>query len=139
MRTLLRITSLIGLAASVAVACVGGPVAAGDIERVEFASADGKTTLTGYLFRPQLPDGVRVPAVVMMHGRAGAYSTLAKGRYDASTLSPRHLMWGRFWAAHGFIAVLVDGFGPRGFPAGFPRHTYGDRPDDLNEIGRAHV
>ena len=104
-------------------------------ERVTFPSIDGKITLVGYVFAPiQSAEGSRVPAVVMMHGRSGAYSSLAKGGYDASTLTPRHLMWGRFWAAQGFIALLVDGFGPRGHPAGFPRHSYGDRPDELNEV-----
>src|SRR5215469_1988697 len=42
----------------------GGMVA----ERVEFASADAKTTLVGYLFAPQARRQ-RVPGVVMMHGR----------------------------------------------------------------------
>ena len=46
-------------------------------ERVTFPSADGRTTLTGYLFVPPQPVAERVPVVVMMHGRAGAYSTIA--------------------------------------------------------------
>jgi carboxymethylenebutenolidase len=69
-----------------------------------------------------------------MHGRAGAYSSAAKGRYDASTLSQRHQMWGRFWAAQGYVAILVDGFGPRGYPQGFPRFSYDDRPGELDEV-----
>ena len=40
-------------------------------ERVSFPSADGRTTLIGYVFRPKRSHGVRVPAVVMMHGRGG--------------------------------------------------------------------
>ena len=35
----------------------------------------------------------------MMHGRAGAYSSLANGIYDASTLSKRHQAWGALWAS----------------------------------------
>ena len=35
--------------------------------------------LKGYLFKPATAAAGRLPAVVMMHGRAGAYSTLAKG------------------------------------------------------------
>ena len=59
-------------------------------------SDDGKTKLTGYLW---LPDGRGPhPAVVMMHGRHGAYSSLAHGVYDAQTLTKRHKMWGEFWA-----------------------------------------
>jgi dipeptidyl aminopeptidase/acylaminoacyl peptidase len=91
-------------------------------ERVQFGSADGKTTLVGYVFKSAV-SGVRVPAVVMMHGRAGPYSSLAKGVYDATTLSQRHQFWGRLWVAQGYIAILVDGFGPRGYPQGFGRHT----------------
>jgi carboxymethylenebutenolidase len=102
-------------------------------ERVTFPSADGKTTLVGYVFAPKARTGVG-PAVVMMHGRGGAYSIAAKGKYEARTLSLRHKMWGALWAAEGFVAVLVDGFGPRGYPAGFPRFSYKDRPDAVNEV-----
>jgi dienelactone hydrolase len=102
-------------------------------ERVTFLSADGRTMLVGYLYKPMtLPE--RAPAVVMMHGRAGAYSDRAYGVYDASTLSLRHKAWGREWAAAGYIALLVDGFGPRGYPQGFPQHSYESRPPELNEV-----
>ena len=70
----------------------------------------------------------------MMHGRAGAYSSLANGVYDASTLSKRHTAWGELWAGQGYVALLVDGFGPRGYPQGFPRGSYDDRPAELNEV-----
>ena len=103
-------------------------------ERVTFASADGQTTLVGYVFLPEGPHPARMPAVVMMHGRAGAYSSLARGKYDASTLSKRHRQWGDIWALQGYVAILVDGFGPRGYPHGFPRFSYDSRPDELNEI-----
>jgi dienelactone hydrolase len=103
-------------------------------ERVTFPSNDGKTTLTGYLYLPRGRQAARAPAVVMMHGRAGAYSTRADGVYDASTLSQRHRAWGELWAAHGYVALLVDGFGPRGYAQGFPRHSYDSRPEELNEV-----
>ena len=103
-------------------------------ERVTFPSADGKTTLVGYLYLPRGRHAARVPAVVMMHGRAGAYSTAADGVYDASTLSRRHKAWGALWARHGYVALLVDGFSPRGYPAGFPRYSYDSRPAELNEV-----
>ena len=70
----------------------------------------------------------------MMHGRGGAYSKAAKGRYDASTISQRHRAWGTLWAANGYAALLVDGFGPRGYPGGFPRFSYDTRPDAVNEV-----
>ncbi len=103
-------------------------------ERVTFPSADGRTMLTGYLFAPGNPSTSGVPGVVMMHGRAGAYSAIAKGRYDATTLSRRHQAWGELWAAQGYFALLVDGFGPRGYPQGFPRFSYDQRPAELNEV-----
>ena len=102
-------------------------------ERVTFPSADGKTTLTGYVFMPA-KRAAQMPAVVMMHGRGGVYSKAAKGRYDASTISQRHRMWGDLWAANGYVAVLVDSFGPRGYPGGFPRYSYDTRPDAVNEV-----
>jgi dienelactone hydrolase len=104
------------------------------VERVEFPSADGKTALVGYLFKPTARSDERVPAIVMMHGRAGAYSTRAGGAYDATTLSQRHQFWGLWWAKQGYIALLVDGFGPRGYPQGFGPHSYKARPPELNEV-----
>jgi carboxymethylenebutenolidase len=103
-------------------------------ERVTFPSADRTTMLVGYLFKPQGPHAARMPAVVMMHGRAGAYSEAADGEYDERTLSRRHQEWGHFWANQGYLAVLVDGFGPRGYPHGFPRFSYNTRPETLNEV-----
>jgi carboxymethylenebutenolidase len=102
-------------------------------QRVAFPSADGHTMLVGYLYLPA-KRGTPAPAVVMMHGRAGAYSSLADGRYDATTLSQRHRAWGELWASQGYVALLVDGFGPRGFPHGFPRFSYDERPAELNEV-----
>jgi dienelactone hydrolase len=112
-------------------------VLAGDThpaERVTFPSAVGDTTLVGYLFEPANAEDARHPAVVLMHGRGGAYSTSAKGVYGAATLSARHKAWGDAWAAHGYIALLVDGFGPRGHAQGFPRYSYDQRPAELNEV-----
>ena len=103
-------------------------------ERVQFRSADGTTMLVGYLFKSSGEISKRVPAIVMMHGRAGAYSSRANGVYDATTLSLRHNFWGGFWAEQGYVAVLVDGFGPRGYPQGFGRFSYSTRPPELDEV-----
>src|SRR5205085_12518151 len=84
--------------------------------------------------KPQGAHPARTPAVVMMHGRAGPYSSAANGVYDASTLSKRHQEWGHIWAQQGYLAILVDGFGPRGYPQGFPRFSYDSRPETLNEV-----
>jgi dienelactone hydrolase len=103
-------------------------------DRVTFASADGQTILVGYVFKPEGPHPARVPAVVMMHGRGGAYSLDAHDIYDATTLAKRHQLWGHIWAQQGYIAILVDGFGPRGYPHGFRRFSYDSRPAELNEV-----
>ncbi len=100
-------------------------------ETVHFPSEDGKTRLVGYLFRPS--GGGRHAALVLLHGRAGPYSSLARGRYDATTLSKRHREWGELWARRGYVALLVDSFGPRGFPRGFGRGSYSERPAEVSE------
>jgi carboxymethylenebutenolidase len=104
---------------------------AADVQTVHFPSEDRNTKLTGYLFEPS----GRGPhaAVVMLHGRAGPYSSLAKGVFTALTLSKRHKEWGEFWAERGYIALLVDSFGPRGYPQGFARGSYEDRPAEVSE------
>lgn len=119
----MRLSSLIPLAVLAAHAA--------EIKTVHFPSEDHKTRLAAYLFEPQGP--APYPAVVLLHGRAGPYSSLAKGVYDATTLSKRHKEWGNFWAERGYYALLVDSFGPRGYPAGFPAGSYKDRPAELSE------
>jgi len=100
-------------------------------ETVHFRSGDGQTDLIGYLFRPS--GAGPHAAVVMLHGRGGPYSSLAKGVYNADTLSNRHKFWGEFWASKGYVALLVDSFGPRGYWQGFPKASYEDRPSAVSE------
>lgn len=100
-------------------------------ETVHFPSGDGQTDLIGYLYQPSGP-GPHA-AVVMLHGRGGPYSSLAKGVYTGDTLSKRHKFWGEFWANRGYVALLVDSFGPRGYWRGFPRASYEDRPSVVSE------
>jgi carboxymethylenebutenolidase len=102
-------------------------------ERVTFPSADAHTILVGYLYRPLIP-AAQAPAIVMMHGRSGAYSSKANGIYDGSTLSKRHKAWGGLLAQQGYYALMADSFGPRGYPGGFARYSYNDRPEELNEV-----
>jgi carboxymethylenebutenolidase len=107
-------------------------------------SADGRTEIVAYLFRPA-GRGPH-PAVVMLHGRAGPYSAndnsgctfvgrSAPSSCNANTLSKRHEMWGQFWAGHGYLALLPDSFGPRGKAHGFDRFSHND-PDrqSVNEL-----
>ncbi len=103
-------------------------------QKVSFPSADGTTVLTGYLFRPETKAAAQAPAVVMMHGRGGVYSSLANGDYSAKTISRRHQEWGHIWARQGYFALMVDGFGPRGYAKGFPRYSYDQRPKELDEV-----
>ncbi len=110
---------------------------------VYFASGDGGTEIVGYLFAPA--GRGPYPAIVMLHGRAGPYSSNVnedctrvarsiKSPCNATTLSKRHQMWGEYWAARGYLALLVDSFGPRGKAYGFGRFTHGDADrDDVNE------
>lgn len=110
---------------------LGLTASAAQIKTVHFQSEDHKTRLVGYLFEPSSPGSHA--AVVMLHGRAGPYSAAAKGVYNATTLSKRHREWGEFWAARGYIALLVDSFGPRGYPSGFGRGSYENRPAEVSE------
>jgi len=117
--------------------------AAAEPETVFFPSTDGSTEIVGYLFRPHRP-GPR-PAVVMLHGRAGPYSSNVNAACtrvarsvaspcNASGLSKRHMMWGEHWASRGYVALLPDSFGPRGKAHGFGRYTHDDpERDSVNE------
>jgi dienelactone hydrolase len=112
-------------------------------ETVYFKSADGKTEIVGYLYKPEGPGPH--PAIVLLPGRAGPYSTKYNkdctdvGRgitsdCNAGTLSMRHKMWGEFWAGKGLLALLPDSFGPRGVGKGFPRFSHGQHErDSTNE------
>jgi carboxymethylenebutenolidase len=136
-------TPLARLLMVVVLACAAAPARAAAPETVHFASADGRTQLTGYLF---LPAGKGPhPAIVMLHGRGGSYSSKVKtgctqvgagiaSPCDAAALSQRHVLWGRFWAERGYVALHVDSFGPRGKAHGFGRHTHDDpQREDVNE------
>ena len=118
------------LAATIAAPAAAQPVS---VEPVQFVSRDGKTEVKGYVFKAQNAPA-RAPAVVMLHGRSGAYSSLAKGDYDADTLSARHKAWGRLLAQNGYVALMVDDFGPVGYPAGFKAGTYASRPAVVDEV-----
>jgi dienelactone hydrolase len=113
-------------------------------ETVFFKSADGETEIVAYLFKPATPGPHG--AVVMLHGRAGPYSANVNkdcalvtretpSICNAGSLSKRHMMWGEYWSARGYLALLPDSFGPRGKAHGFGRFSH-DNPDrdDVNEL-----
>ena len=103
------------------------------LQQVSFPSADGKTQLVGYLLAPERSD-LPSPAIVLMHGRSGAYSSNARGDYSAATLRLRDAAWARMWAGRGYVVLVVDSFGPRGFPAGFAAGTHDARPPQVDEV-----
>jgi carboxymethylenebutenolidase len=132
--------------ATIILACAGSLVAAdarAEPQTVYFPSADGRTQLVGYLFAPRTAGPH--PAVVMLHGRAGPYSSninegctlVAKDNSspcNASSLSKRHAAWGIYWADRGYLALLPDSFGPRNKGHGFGRFSHDDPDrDDVNE------
>ena len=100
-------------------------------ETVAFPSRDGNTRLIGYLWKPA--GSGPFAAVVMLHGRAGSYSSAAKGVFNSSTLTQRHTAWGEFWAERGYLALHVDSFAPRGYAQGFSLHSYKSRPAEVSE------
>lgn len=78
-------------------------------ERVYFDSTDDEgqaaTRLSGFLYRPQGREPFA--AVVLMHGCGGLY--------DRSThqIGSKMRFWAEFLRDHGYVALLVDSFGPR--------------------------
>jgi dienelactone hydrolase len=138
-----EVAMLASLIFGCALLLLGSSTANAAPETVYFRSADGATEIVGYVFKPTVPGPY--PAIVMLHGRAGAYSansnagcTLVsrevRSDCDATTLSKRHAMWGEFWAARGVLALLADSFGPRGKAHGFGRFTHEDADrEDVNE------
>ncbi|MFN7085408.1 MAG: dienelactone hydrolase family protein [Burkholderiales bacterium] len=84
--------------------------ATSDFERVEFPALkdfDGQAvTLDGWLYRPRGTGPF--PALVLLHGCSGMY-----GSQGYVTPSYRH--WAELLRDEGYIALLVDSFGPRGY------------------------
>jgi dienelactone hydrolase len=49
-------------------------------------------------------------------------------------MSTTHDTWGEYWAAHGYVALLVDSFGPRARGHGYGRGSHDDADRDaVNE------
>ncbi|WOH63200.1 dienelactone hydrolase family protein [Bradyrhizobium sp. BWA-3-5] len=124
-------------------AILPAPAAFAAPDTVFFPSAEGSTEIVAYLFKPRTAGPH--PAIVMLHGRGGAYSAnvnedctlvsrTSRSACNAGSLSKRHMMWGQYWAERGYLALLPDSFGPRGKAHGFGRFTHND-PDraDVNE------
>ena len=127
----LKLKSRIGLVTALAVAFVvlvpGLPLhghAQAEIP-VRFASLDGSTELTAFLFKPEGQGPF--PAVVLLHGCSG----LGLG----GGVSAIYSAWARVLTKRGYAALLVDSAGPRGFGETCGRSParstlYRDRPKD---------
>ena len=63
--------------------------------------------LVGRLYLPEVKPGERAPAIVLMHGCSGMWA-----RNGEPTRN--HDAWAEHFRKHGFVALLVDSFGPRG-------------------------
>ncbi len=125
--------------------CLSATASAAPPDTVYFPGSDG-AELVGYLFRPAAAAGPQHPAIVMLHGRGGPYSSNVNtacshvGRdisspCNAGTLSLRHRMWGEYWAARGHLALHVDSFGPRGRAHGYGRNSHNlPKRQAVNEI-----
>jgi carboxymethylenebutenolidase len=112
-------------------------------QTVEIATIPGKAqdgySLVGYVFKPSLDKfSAPFPAVVLVHGRAGAYSANAKGIgcdgtftpnncFNAGTLSARISSWASRLQQMGYLTLVLDSFGSKGTPEGFAAGTFGDR------------
>ncbi|ESQ74998.1 dienelactone hydrolase family protein [Asticcacaulis sp. AC402] len=70
------------------------------------------------------------PAVVMMGGHGGIYSTDKPDKNPGTfeKLSNRSKMWGDYWKSKGFVAILMDDFTAYGMPMGFPDTDASNRP-----------
>ncbi|NIA70004.1 prolyl oligopeptidase family serine peptidase [Pelagibius litoralis] len=110
--------------AALAFGCAGQGIVSAE-ERVRFPSLDAETALTAFLFKPsgQPP----FPAIVLLHGCSG----LGPGGGIAATYSA----WTRVLTARGYVVLLVDSAGSRGFGETCGRSSsrtvmYRDRPKD---------
>lgn len=112
---------------------------------VFFPSMDGVTQIRGYIWRPTTGAGP-FPAVVMMHGCAGAFSKTSGGQPLSATtieanrtnyINSQFRDWGVWLRDRGYVAILVDSFGPRGETLGVCDIPWEDRTGTaLDEVRR---
>ena len=95
---------------ALALAAAGPAAASYDTEWVEFPALEefngSPVQLSGLVFRPRGTGPF--PALVLMHGCGGLYTN-----QGYVTASYRH--WAELLALDGYVALLVDSFGPRGY------------------------
>jgi dienelactone hydrolase len=91
-------------------ACSAGGGIARSIDIARLPGPDGRAlvppTLTGYLVRPE-GDGP-FPAVVLLHGCSGLGLETSHRE-----LWKRQLEWAEWYRSRGYVALVLDSFGPR--------------------------
>lgn len=102
---------------------LSAPAWSQSVQDVSFVNSQG-VLLTGKLYRPSW-SGAR-PAVVLMHGCAGIYSYSDPARGIARLYTE----WANRLASAGYVALLVDSFGPRGTP----QNQCGNGPVGVSEV-----
>jgi dienelactone hydrolase len=95
------------------------------LEPVTFPSLDGKTTLQAIMLRPR-EQGPR-PAVVLLHG--------CTGLQVGGAMLPIYRVWARLFATRGYLALVLDSAGSRGFGETCTRRPerltmFAERPKD---------
>ncbi|GBG66025.1 hypothetical protein CBR_g55004 [Chara braunii] len=96
------------------------------VKRVSFPGPDG-VTLSAVQYEPDAfaANGMRYPAVVMMHGCSGmwSYRNVSAVNKDGTPNLQNHLeKWGLKFARLGVVTLAVDSFTPRGLLA--PQEQY---------------
>ena len=86
--------------------------------------------LVGFFFKPAGKGPF--PAVVMMHGCGGAYAR-------QGSLNARHLMWGEYLAEHGYIALMLDSFTPRGIKELCTQKFFDRTLKEADRVGDAYA
>jgi len=88
-------------------------------EQVSFPGAG--VELVGRLYRPA--GAGPFPALVLMHGCSGMW------RRDGREPTAAYAAWAEHWRSRGYVALLVDSFGPRGQREICTQRTRTIRPD----------
>ena len=74
------------------------PASAGTPDTVYFPASDGKAELVGYLYAPASPGPH--PAVVLLHGRSGPYSS--KVNANCKAIERKQIHCSAFLSHHGY-------------------------------------
>ncbi|MES2947008.1 MAG: dienelactone hydrolase family protein [Pseudomonadota bacterium] len=106
MQQALAMACSVALLAGNALAQAGHAKPAQAVQVPVAALSSSPQPLRAFVFSPAGP-AAKHPAVVMVHGCAGAY-----GR--DGQLNARHAMWGEYLAAQGYVALMLDSFSSRG-------------------------